>query len=247
MLVFIGHGGNNSHGIGAERLKAFQNNALGRRLAGIAMALAVDVGTLGASTGAHAGSISVHVSAGNKPADDAAVVVAMAKDAAPATVNPGTKAVMVQEQKQFVPFVLPVQLGTIVEFPNHDLFRHHVYSFSPAKTFELKLYGGGESQAVTFDKEGVIALGCNIHDTMLAYIYVVGTPYFATTKGGAQVLANLPAGTYTVKAWHPDQRVGTQTSQEVTVTADGTVNVDLTLTLKQARRRTPGAADENAY
>ena len=245
MLVFIGHGGDNSHGIGAERLRAFQNNALGRRVAGIAMALAVGVGTFGASTGAHAGSISIHVTAGNKAADDAAVVFAMAKDAAPATVKAGPKAVMVQ--KQFGPFVLPVQLGTIVEFPNHDLFRHHVYSFSPAKTFELKLYGGGESQAVTFDKEGVVALGCNIHDTMLAYIYVVGTPYFATTKGGAQVLTNLPAGTYTVKAWHPDQRVGTQTSQEVTVAAEGAVNVDLTLTLKQARRRTPGAADENAY
>lgn len=203
MLVFISHGGNNSHGIGAGRLKAFHNNALGRRVAGIALAFAV-----GVSTAASAGSVSVRVSAGNKPADDSVVVFAMAQGAAPAVAKPGTRAVIVQEQKQFVPFVLPVQLGTMVEFPNHDPFRHHVYSFSPSKTFELKLYGGGESQSVTFDKEGVIALGCNIHDTMLAYVYVVGTPYFAKTKDGARVLTDLPAGTYTVKAWHPDRHAG---------------------------------------
>ena len=177
-------------------MKACQNNALGRAARAAILMLAVCAGGP-----AHAGSISVRVSADNKPVDDSAVVFAIAKDAAPSVAKPGTSATMVQEQKEFMPYVLPVQLGTRVDFPNHDPFRHHVYSFSAAKAFELKLYGGGESQSVTFDREGVIALGCNIHDTMLAYIYVVGTPYFATTKNGARVLADLPPGAYTVKAW----------------------------------------------
>jgi plastocyanin len=222
------------------RVKAMQINALCRRAVAIALILATT-----APTPAWSGTLTVRVAAGERPMDDA-VVFAVPKDVPVSPAKAGTRAVMIQEGQQFAPFVLPVQVGTTVEFPNRDPFRHHVYSFSPAKTFELKLYGGGEAQAVTFDKEGPVALGCNIHDNMLAYVYVVPTPYFGKVENGSRTLT-VPAGTYVVKAWHPDQRSATP-AQEVTVGKDGEVKVDLALTVKRERRpRRPSGADDNAY
>src|SRR4029078_12602374 len=91
--------------------------------------------------------------------------------------------------------VLVVPVGSTVEFTNLDPFRHHVYSFSPAKKFELKLFGQGEHGSVTFDKPGTVALGCNIHDTMQAFIQVVSTAYAAKTgKDGRAVLRGAPDG-----------------------------------------------------
>ena len=88
---------------------------------------------------------------------------------------------MAQQNIMFHPFVLIVPVGADVDFPNLDQVRHHVYSFSPAKTFELKLYGHDETRVVHFDKPGVVQLGCNIHDSMIAFIDVVTTPYVAKT------------------------------------------------------------------
>lgn len=222
-------------------MKAFQNNALRWRIAVVGLALGYFV-----SAPAVAGTVTVQVTADGKAATNA-IVFATPKSGAPA-VKAGAKAVIVQESKQFVPFVLPVQVGTTVDFPNHDPYRHHVYSFSPAKTFELKLYGGGESQSVTFDKEGAVALGCNIHDNMLAYVYVVSTPYFLKITDGQGRLPDLPAGEYTIKAWHPDQRGSTLVSQDIVLADTGTADVKLNLNLKRDRRqRAPGAVDENAY
>src|SRR5262245_46521191 len=89
--------------------------------------------------------------------------------------------VMAQKDTQFQPYVLIVPVGAEVAFPNLDPFHHHVYSFSKAKTFELKLYGKDETRRVTFDKAGVVAIGCNIHDNMSAYIRVSDTPWAAKT------------------------------------------------------------------
>ena len=156
---------------------------------------------------------------------------------------------MLQESKMFVPFVLPVQLGTAVQFPNKDPFRHQVYSFSPAKTFELKLYGASDVSTVTFDKEGVVPLGCNIHDNMLAYIYVVGTPYFSTTSAaGESKLAQVPDGTYAVKVWHPNQRGAQAEVGAVKVTNTDTADLTVKVELKRQRgQQKPGAADEAGY
>ena len=85
---------------------------------------------------------------------------------------------MAQKGKQFDPTVLVVPVGTSVGFPNRDTVRHHVYSFSPVKTFELKLYSGVPANPVVFDKIGIAVLGCNIHDAMTAWVVVVDTPYF---------------------------------------------------------------------
>ncbi len=125
---------------------------------------------LGFAVNCLAGTINATVTkADGSPLSDAVVSFSVAgQPAVPA--KAGTKAVMIQEDKQFSPFVLPVQIGTTVDFPNHDTFRHQVYSFSPAKRFELKLYGAPQVGTQIFDKEGVVSLGCNIHDNMLAYV-----------------------------------------------------------------------------
>lgn len=116
---------------------------------------------------------------------------------------PVASAIVEQRGKQFNPLVSVVQAGTDISFPNFDSVRHHVYSFSPAKTFELKLYSGVPTSPIKFDKAGTVILGCNIHDYMVAFIHVVDTPYFAkTNKQGKAVLRDLSNGSYTLKAWH---------------------------------------------
>lgn len=111
---------------------------------------------------------------------------------------------MAQQNMQFDPFVLIVPVGADVSFPNLDSVRHHVYSFSAAKTFELKLYGRDETRVVHFDKPGVVDLGCNIHDSMIAYIVVVDTPYAAQTNAaGEAVIHGVPAGEHAVRVWQP--------------------------------------------
>ena len=217
----------------------FQKFALRLVVAGIGLALAFATGA------ARAGTLDIRVLADGKGLEDA-VVSATPLDGAPPPAKAGVKQTMMQQSQQFSPFVLPVQVGTTIEFPNHDPFRHHVYSFSPAKVFELKLYGGGETQQVTFDKEGAVALGCNIHDNMLAYIYVVGTPYFGKTANGDGTIT-LPAGNYSVKVWHPNQR-GNAAAQTVEVPASGSKQVTFKVDLKRGRAQRPrGAVDEGIY
>ena len=113
-------------------------------------------------------------------------------------------AIMDQRSQQFAPNVLAVRSGTSVAFPNSDNIRHHVYSFSPAKRFELRLYQGTPSEPVIFDTPGVVVLGCNIHDWMLGYVYVTDDPWFAVSdERGRLNLEQLPAGAYTASLWHP--------------------------------------------
>lgn len=144
--------------------------------------------------------------ASERPVTDA-VVIAVPVDSLPSTPSAADHArvaAMDQVDKQFNPFVLVIAAGTDVDFPNHDRVHHHVYSFSPAKHFELPLYGSDQKNIVRFDQPGIVVLGCNIHDWMIGYIYVAETPYFARTDAsGAATLANLPDGAYTVRIWHP--------------------------------------------
>ena len=218
---------------------AFRKFALRLFVAGMGFVLAFGTGA------ARAGTLDIRVLTGGKNLDEAVVSATPTGGGSPPA-KPGVKQIMMQQSQQFSPFVLPVQIGTTVEFPNHDPFRHHVYSFSPAKVFELKLYGGGESQQVTFEKEGAVAIGCNIHDNMLAYIYIVGTPYFAKTANGAGAIT-LPAGNYVVKVWHPNQR-GAAVAQTVDVLADGSKEITFDVDLKRGRAQRPrGAIDEGIY
>lgn len=118
--------------------------------------------------------------------------------------DPAPKADMDQRDQRFAPHVLAVRVGTQVKFPNSDDIRHQVYSFSPAKRFELRLYGGTPSDPVLFDKPGVVVLGCNIHDWMLGYIYVTDEPWFGVSSAnGTLRLDQMPPGHYKATLWHP--------------------------------------------
>jgi plastocyanin len=132
-----------------------------------------------------------------------AVVVAAPEDGSVLAARPTVESVD-QIDKEFVPYVKAVRAGSYVKFPNKDDIRHHVYSFSPAKKFELPLYTGTPAQPMLFDKPGVVKLGCNIHDWMIAYIYVTETPYFGKSEADGRVdLDTLPPGRYRVRVWHP--------------------------------------------
>ena len=111
---------------------------------------------------------------------------------------------MEQKAIAFQPHVLVVPVGATVSFPNRDPFRHHVYSFSKAKKFDLKLYGRDETRSVVFDQAGVVALGCNIHDSMSGFIIVSATPYAAKTDHAGRVtIADVPPGAARVRIWSP--------------------------------------------
>jgi plastocyanin len=121
--------------------------------------------------------------------------------------GPAPKAIMDQQNHQFVPHLLVVRTGTAVTFPNSDDVSHHVYSFSPTKPFELGLYKGNVYPPVVFDKPGIVVVGCNIHDGMLGYIRVVDAPYFGVTNArGVVQLDALPSGDYAVEVWTPRTR-----------------------------------------
>lgn len=110
---------------------------------------------------------------------------------------------IIQKGKKFHPLVTVVQVGSKINFPNKDSVRHHVYSFSPAKKFELRLYSGVPATPVLFDKAGTAVLGCNIHDNMLAYVHVVDSAYFEKTdNAGLAKLQGVAEGKYQLKVWH---------------------------------------------
>jgi len=128
-----------------------------------------------------------------------------------------------QQDIQFHPFVTAVPVGASVMFMNHDPVRHHVYSFSPAKRFELKLASKQQNQSVLFDKPGIVPLGCNIHDRMIAYLDVVDTPWAKTADAsGHVVLRDIPAGAITITVWHPYLRgPGNAVSRNAALGEDG--------------------------
>ncbi len=140
------------------------------------------------------------VDAGGQPVAGAVVSLAGERQE---QVRPGGVALMDQVDKQFVPAVLAVATGTAVSFPNSDDIRHQVYSFSPAKRFELRLYEGTPSAPVTFDQPGLVVLGCNIHDWMLGYIYITDDPWFGVSDAQGRLLLDVPAGQYPATLWHP--------------------------------------------
>jgi len=134
-----------------------------------------------------------------------------------------TAGVLDQVDRQFVPNVLVIPVGSQLVFPNSDSVSHQVYSFSPAKKFQLPLYRGKPYPPVLFDREGVVTLGCNIHDQMRAYVYVVEAQYFGRTDAsGAWSVADVEPGEYRIEIMHPMSRVQRPVlEQVVTVPAGG--------------------------
>lgn len=201
---------------------------------------------LGCATLAHSAELRATVKdhKGKDIAD--AVVLAVAADPRNALHSRPPQDAVDQVDKQFVPYVKPIFVGSTVRFPNSDNIRHQVYSFSPAKKFELPLYGGTNAPPVIFDKPGVIVLGCNIHDWMIGYIYVSETPFFAKTNPlGTASIADLPPGEYTVRIWHPSMdRAEETTSRQIMVGTEPVVSAEWQISLKPTIRvpRVSGAA-----
>src|SRR3954451_13656175 len=129
--------------------------------------------------------------------------------------RPSGRYVVAQRNLQFQPFLSIVPVGADVSFPNFDPTKHHVYSFSPAKRFELKLFAKDQSRTVHFDKPGVVALGCNIHDQMSAFIVVTNSAWTARTNAqGVAAFADAPNAPGRVTVWHPYLRSPTGIAQQ---------------------------------
>jgi plastocyanin len=147
------------------------------------------------------------------------------------------KAEVKQQDLTFIPFVSAYQTGTAVDFPNMDKTRHHVYSFSPAKVFELKLYANKPEAPVLFDQAGIVALGCNIHDYMQAYIYIGDSPFLQVTDGTGLVNFNdIPDGTYQLKLWHPWQNADWVT-QQVQIKQGQVMSYQLAITAQEKPKK----------
>lgn len=158
---------------------------------------------------------------------------------------PTATAIMDQVARKFEPHILAVQKDTPVSFPNSDSIKHHVYSFSPAKVFELQLYRGSETDPVIFGKTGTVELGCNVHDWMLGYIYVVDTPYFKQNDESNVVTVDVPNGEYELKVWHPrlKDKDASQT-QTVNITAPAQFTVSMQQSLLPAAQDLDDEIDE---
>ena len=177
----------------------------------------------------------VVTSTAGKGVADAVVFV---RDPVPEALPQRNPQVVDQVNKTFVPELLPIVVGTLVHFPNHDQIHHHVYSFSPAKTFELPLYKGEAAAPVLFDKVGVVKIGCNIHDWMSGIILVLPTPYFTVTdQNGKFTLSDVPAGTYSLSVWHQLSKLKPEEATQSVQVGQQLAQVTFSLPLAPARPR----------
>jgi plastocyanin len=183
---------------------------------------------LGACSAAWTADLQVRVLQQNgKPLRGAVVTVHVIAASAPAAAP--VQAVMDQVNLAFAPDLLVIPVGSKVSFPNTDKVSHEVYSFSSAHPFKLGLYRGKPYPPEVFDRPGLVTLGCNIHDAMLAYILVTDAPYYGLTAAdGAWAQTDVARGRYRVEIWSPRLAGATQTlQQEITVNAGEHVQTEL--------------------
>lgn len=147
-------------------------------------------------------------------------------------------AVIDQIDNQFVPALLAVTVGTSISFPNSDNVRHHVYSFSPAKRFELPLYAGLPASPVLFDTPGIVVLGCNIHDAMMAHVLVLDTPYRGVTDASGAVVVTAPPGEYRIQLWHRQLPADAPVFSQSLVVSEAMATQEFVLTLDPPPPRT---------
>ncbi|MFZ2986433.1 methylamine utilization protein [Ideonella sp.] len=170
------------------------------------MALLASAGLGGAPVRAATLTVQVQGRSGQPLADAVLMLDPLGAKPAP---RPATPVDIAQDGRQFVPLVTVVPVGTAVNFPNRDRVQHHVYSFSAAKKFEIKLYFGKPATPIVFDQAGVVVLGCNIHDQMVGWVLVSDSAWSAKTGANGQASwADLPAGNYRLRSWHPDLPAG---------------------------------------
>jgi|SRR6185437_8598832 len=222
-----------SHGPGAGRPAAIAAAALLCVLLRVTAAAAASL------------AITAQLPDGAPLADAVVTVVPVGKKLPPPT---PIKAVMDQMNRMFVPEVIVIPVGSTVSFPNSDSVSHQIYSFSPAKTFQLGLYRGKSYPPQLFDKTGVVILGCNIHDWMIGYIDVTDAPFYGTTNAQGTWSVELPAGRYEITVWHP--RMREQTPALVRdLSVDARDRATLTLQLTKPLRPAPmeGQASADSY
>ena len=151
---------------------------------------------------------------------------------------PAVHAVMDQVSRAFEPDLLVIPVGSTVAFPNSDSVSHQIYSFSPTKRFQLPLYRGTPYPPVRFDQAGVVTLGCNIHDDMVAFLLVTDAPFYGRTDATGSWSAEVPRGRYRVSIWHPrlrDEAAGFERELTIDDTDRATLTLRLAKSLQPAR------------
>jgi plastocyanin len=193
--------------------------------------------TLGALLGAPAaaaqgsvrGAVSLVERAGAPPGDlRGAVVWLVEPDAATAPARDASVGTIAMRDREFLPHVLRVAVGSSVAFPNQDPFSHNVFSNVGSAPFDLGLYRRGVTRAATFPKPGVYPIYCNIHSRMVSFVVAVPTRWAAQPAAdGGFVIEGVPAGRYVVRAWH--ERGASELVQELTVPASGVAGLRLAI------------------
>jgi plastocyanin len=181
----------------------------------------------------------IHDAKGEAVPDAVIALYALDNQPAPVADSSGAPVEIVQRDQEYSPYVTVIRVGTQVVFPNQDSIQHHIYSLSKPKRFEKPLYAPGAHESVLFDQPGIVTLGCNIHDWMVAYVVVLPTPYFAKTDSTGAAHLDVPAGRYRIEVWHPRLGGGPET-REAKI-GPGAAPLDYVLKLKPDRRirRTP--------
>ncbi len=162
-----------------------------------------------------------------KPVPNAVLEV---MSSSPSTLDTTKTYIVDQVDKSFVPYVRIVPEGAYVDFPNSDNIRHHVYSFSKAKPFELKLYSDRPEKPIQFSDSGIVVLGCNIHDSMVGFIYVTTSKHtYKSDAKGMIRLNDLPDDALSANLWHPNASQGVE--YRLNIEADALKAESLTLTI----------------
>jgi len=172
-------------------------------------------------------------------------ITARALDGQPPAPAP-VHVVMDQVNRSFAPELLVIPVGSTVSFPNSDSVSHQIYSFSPAKRFQLPLYRGKPYPPVHFDQAGVVALGCNIHDSMRGYLMVTDAPWYGLTNTDGDWTADLPRGRYRIAVWHPRQDPG-ESGLERDLTLGDTDRVRVSVHLSKPLQPPPPPAADRPY
>ena len=215
------------------RARTVPGAAAPRLIAGLLVVL----GAFAAARGALAATLAITVHTADGHALPGAVITAWPAEATARHPAPA-HAVMDQVNRAFVPDLLVIPVGSTVTFPNSDSVSHQIYSFSPARRFQLPLYRGKPYPPVHFDTPGVVTLGCNIHDEMLAYLVVTDAPYFGRTDTSGTWSAEVTRGRYRIAVWHPRLRDnGADLERELTV--GETDNAEITLRLAKPLQPAP--------
>lgn len=191
------------------------------------MVLLVSVGALAwAQSGSRVTGRITTLEKGSQPSADLGTAVVYLEAASSQPARPVSADVAISD-KEFVPRVVVVPVGSTVRFLNHDPFDHNVFSASEGNAFDLGQYGRGEAKGWTFTSPGLVRIFCNVHPRMVAYVQVMAGRYFVQPSAdGGFVIPDVPPGAYVLHAWHERSP---QATREVKVTAAGTPAIEVQL------------------